>query len=269
MKNAKALGKFKDEMKGIPVEEFVALCPKMYSIQLKRAIVVKHHNLKKAATGKTKAQSEISKRKGLPKKLPKEQEHLFFVHKKYRDIYNGEKVKFPTLNHTKMLLLYTGTQTKAELAALDDKSYWFDHERCVRYGHSCIQKFEEAQAKLGQPVPAIFTPTNELTLLEPTSSLLETEYPLSDTEEDAFHKMAVTLEENNPMILRRMWGLLWRYKKWKAAARNGILSLKVAAFSHWGLFAHGRYVPGARQRMQTLSVQTKSPKSGKYVKHPD
>ena len=154
------MGKFKDEMKGIPVEEFMALCPKMYSIQLKCDIIVKHHNLKKATAGKTEVQSEISKRKGLPKKLPKEQEYLFFAHKKYRDIYNGkasQKVKFPTLNHTRTLLLYTGTQTKAGLAALDDKSYWFDHERCVCYSHSCIRKFEEAQAKLEQPVLAIST----------------------------------------------------------------------------------------------------------------
>ena len=204
MKNAKALGKFKDEIKGIPVEEFVALCPKMYSIQLKRDIVVKHHNLKKAATGKTEAQFKISKRKGLPKKLPKEQERFFFAHKKYRDIYNGEafqKVKFPTLNPTRTLLLYTGTQTKAGLAALDDKSYWFNHERCVRYGHSCIQKFEKVQAKLRQLVPAISTPTDQPTLLKLTSSLLKTKYPLSNTEEDAFHEMVVTLEEDDPMVL--------------------------------------------------------------------
>jgi len=76
MKNAKVLGKFKDEMKGIPVEEFVALRPKMYSIQLQRDIMVRHHNLKKAAAGKTEPISEISKRKGLPKKLPEGLERL-------------------------------------------------------------------------------------------------------------------------------------------------------------------------------------------------
>jgi DNA polymerase type B, organellar and viral. len=144
MANAKKLGCFKDEMFGIPIKEAVFLRPKMYSIWLTREIEMKHHNPKKAVMGKKQLKVEISKRKGLPKHVPKEQERLFFSHESYRKVYfgtKGNKISFPTLNHTKTLGLFTGIVTKKGLQALDDKSFWFNAATCLRYGHYWIETY--------------------------------------------------------------------------------------------------------------------------------
>jgi hypothetical protein len=145
MKNAKTLGKFKDEMKGQVISEAVFLRPKMYSIKLAGELVTEHHNLKKKAKGKFELVTEIGKKKGLPKNLPNEEDRLAFQHDNYRNIYFGgptQKVSFPTINKTKTLALYTGVATKAGLAPLDDKSYWFNAASCLRYGHYYIKSYE-------------------------------------------------------------------------------------------------------------------------------
>lgn len=146
MENAKVLGKFKDEMKGVPIAEFVALRPKMYSLKLAFDVIEPHHNLKKRLKGKTEPKNEVCKKKGIPRNLPAEEDRLAFAHDNYRNVYFGgptSKVSFPTINKTKKLALYTGIATKAGLAPLDDKSYWFNAAACIRYGHYCIQDFEE------------------------------------------------------------------------------------------------------------------------------
>ena len=232
MKDAKTLGKFKDKMKGIPVKEFVALHPKMYSIQLKQDMMIKHHNLKKAAAGKIETLFEISKRKSLPKRLPKEQERLFFAHKKYKDIYFGgpsQKVVFPTFNHTKTLSLYTGIQTKAGLAALNYKSYWFRHASCIHYGHYYIQEFEEMQSKekiMHAPANS-FAPAKEFIRLEHMqeevrSAVSDTELSPSEAKNATHNEMDVSFGEDDPMILIEeeddvgsivdMWEMKRRYR---------------------------------------------------------
>lgn len=150
-KNEKVLGKFKNEMKGVPIKSAVFLRPKMYSIELMADVIAPHHNLKKRLKGKNEPMREVAKKKGLPRSLPAEQERLHFSHESYRRIYFGgptRKVEFPTLNHTKKLALYTGVTCKAGLAPLDDKLYWFNPASCLPYGHYFISQFEKRMARL-------------------------------------------------------------------------------------------------------------------------
>lgn len=149
MKNAKRLGKMKMEMKGIVIKEFVALRPKMYSVQLAHPIVMPHHNLKKKAMGKLELKTEIAKKKGLPRSHP--EEDRLFAHEAYRNVYLGgpsERISFPTINKTKTLSLYTGITSKAGLTPLDDKSYWLNAAVCIRYGHHFIKDFESHSFEL-------------------------------------------------------------------------------------------------------------------------
>ena len=182
-----------------------------FSIDL--AITSRHFIMEgHSASPLTMSQSKISKRKGLPKRLPKEQERLLFAHEKYRDIYWGgpsQKVVFPTLNHTRTLSLYTGIQTKAGLAALDDKSYWFNHASCVRYGHSYIREFGEARSKekVSHMTADFGAPTRESVVLEDVQEELRS--AVSDTKpspleaEEAVHTdMNMSFgEEDDPMFL--------------------------------------------------------------------
>lgn len=141
-RNKKVLGKLKDETKGVPIREAIFLRSKTYSIKLERPIMEPHPNKKKAARGKRVPKGHIAKKKGIPKRLPDDQD-LLFGHKAYREIYyggTGPAVRFPTISHTKRLALYTAVQTKAGLARLDDKSYWFNAASCLRYGHWRIAK---------------------------------------------------------------------------------------------------------------------------------
>ncbi len=165
MENAKVLCKFKDEMKGVLIKEVVNLRPKMYSVKLMWDIIVRHHNAKKAAAGKTEPTGEITKKKGIPRNLPDEKDRLVFQHDNYKAVYFGgptQKVSFPTINKTKTLSLYTGVQTKAAIAPLDDKSYWFNPASCVRYGHYHIEAYEQwLESRMGEDVDSMMTHEEE------------------------------------------------------------------------------------------------------------
>jgi len=50
-------------------------------------------------------------------------------------------------------------------------------------------------------MPVIFIFINEFILLELIFSLLKTKYLLSNTKENAFHKIVVFLEKNDPIVL--------------------------------------------------------------------
>jgi len=151
MKNKKRLHRIKSETQGIPILEAVFLRSKTYSILLSRPMTVKHHNKKKAAAGKRVLKDHIAKKKGIPKKLPADQDRLLFGHESYRDMYfqggRGGKVTFPTISHTKKLALYTGVMVKAGLSNLDDKNYWINPATCMRYGHWRIRRYTKKLAK--------------------------------------------------------------------------------------------------------------------------
>jgi hypothetical protein len=121
MKNAKVLGKFKDEMQGINILEFVAVRAKMYSIRKEMG-------------------EEIGKRKGVPKSVP-------LHHADYIAVLTGGKAKKKTItsisHDPKNLQLITCKQQKLVLSACDDKSYYLNHLSCLRYGHRDIPLLEE------------------------------------------------------------------------------------------------------------------------------
>lgn len=135
---------FQCETRGVVILEAIFLRPKTYSIKLATKLINKHHNIKKAKAGKLEPVDHIAKKKGIPKRLPDEADRLLFGHEKYKDVYYGEaggRVCFPTIHHTKKLALYTAVQTKAALASLDDKSFWFNPATCIRYGHWKVHKW--------------------------------------------------------------------------------------------------------------------------------
>jgi hypothetical protein len=115
-KNKKVLGKFKDEMCGVPAKEFVALRSKMYSL-------IDESGLERKFTGK-----------GIHKKLLKS-----YRHDSYRDcllfktIHTGESYH---IQPTKHFTLNTVKLTKTTLSPLDDKRYKLeDGIRSYSYGH--------------------------------------------------------------------------------------------------------------------------------------
>lgn len=150
-KNAKLLGRMKDETFGVPIAKFLALRPKMYSVTLTRPMVVPHHNKKKQAMGKTSFKGEICKKKGIHKRLPGDMEKEYFCFDEYQRVFDGGEARslaFASITHTKEFLLQTTMQTKIGLAPLDDKSYWFNSRCNVRYGHYLIKEYEDHMARL-------------------------------------------------------------------------------------------------------------------------
>jgi hypothetical protein len=119
MRNARVLGKFKDELFGEPLIQFLALRPKMYSM-------IDNH-------GKEKA-----RRKGIPRVVA-------LQHRDYLKAFyggRGEDVTFQRIDHNKRLRLETRQQNKLGINACDDKSYYLDAFTCLRYGHYLISKIE-------------------------------------------------------------------------------------------------------------------------------
>jgi hypothetical protein len=112
MKNARVLGKFKDELFGVPLIQFIALRPKMYSM-------VSLNN------------KEKSRHKGIPKTVT-------LLHHDYLKAFyqgKGENVSFQRIDHNKCFELQTVEHTKQGLHACDDKSYYEDAFTSYRYGH--------------------------------------------------------------------------------------------------------------------------------------
>jgi hypothetical protein len=122
MKNARVLGKFKDELFGKPLIQFIALRPKMYSM-----------------IGED--DEEKSRRKGIPKTVTmRHQDYL-----KVLWLGSGESVSFQRIDHNKHFELQTLKLTKKGLNACDDKSHYFDALKSVRYGHYSIpQKIQQS-----------------------------------------------------------------------------------------------------------------------------
>ena len=130
------LGKFKDEMCGVEIDNAIFLRPKSYSIQV--------------AGGKAH-----TRMKGVPKKatipaygppcqdgsLPPGQK---IGHEDFLDVWNHNtlpKVKFQKIDHTKDFQVVTTQVEKIGLTNTDDKSFYFNKWECLRYGHWRIQEF--------------------------------------------------------------------------------------------------------------------------------
>ena len=103
--NKKVIGKFKDELNGIPMEEFVGLRPKCYSLKYK------YSREKKAAAGVKKGVCD--------KKL--RHSHYLQCLQSYQSMHVVQN-NIVSKKHT----LKTMNQTKVGLSALDTKRYLLD-----------------------------------------------------------------------------------------------------------------------------------------------
>ena len=119
-KNAKVLGKFKDELNGIAALEFVGLRAKMYSLLLPN----------------NKSQNTA---KGIPK--PFVRKHI--THEHYRDCLEKEITTTATFQTIRSFVheLKTIQITKKALSAYDDKRYLLGSGGAsLAYGHVLIPK---------------------------------------------------------------------------------------------------------------------------------
>ena len=101
LKNKRVLGKFKDEVKGKIIEEFVGLRPKMYSLNV--------------MGGESKKTSKGVKKKvvaGIP-------------HQSYRDCLLNRSIMYSKMNQIRSYnhILYSTEQKKISLSPFDDKRY--------------------------------------------------------------------------------------------------------------------------------------------------
>jgi hypothetical protein len=128
-KNAKKPGKFKDELGGRTIEEFVAVRSKMYSVKMVRG------------EGEDKM-----KKKGIPEKatVPAEgpTQRRKLDHDDYVKALFGESsldVDYSVIEHDKSFNVRTAAKRKKGIAGGDTKSYYLDHATCVRHGHKYIK----------------------------------------------------------------------------------------------------------------------------------
>ena len=117
--NKKVLGKFKDELGGVPISEYVGLRPKMYSVITK--------------------EEEIRKAKGIKKNVVKNQ----ITHENYLDcLFEGKTFKHQmnmlrSYNHQ----IYGINVNKTSLSPLDTKRWIFDDGiNTLAFGHYTILK---------------------------------------------------------------------------------------------------------------------------------
>ena len=118
-KNKKVLGKFKDELGGVPISEYVGLRPKMYSVITK--------------------EEEIRKAKGIKKNVVKNQ----ITHENYLDWLFEDK----TFKHQMNMLrsynhqIYGINVNKTSLSPLDTKRWISDNGiNTLASGHYLVLK---------------------------------------------------------------------------------------------------------------------------------
>jgi len=121
-KNKKVLGKFKDETKSVPLQEFVALMPKMYAVKIDAGEVIK-----KAKGVKTQF---------LKKNIVFDQyKECLFENKTINATFNSIR----SYNHT----LYTIKSTKKALSSYDDKRKILqDGIHTLPYGHYSLTRID-------------------------------------------------------------------------------------------------------------------------------
>ena len=126
-KNKKVLGKFKDELNSVPLEEHVALMSKMYAIKI---------------LSSTEEDNVLKKAKGVKSQYVKN--NLKFEHYK-RCLFNNETftASFNTIrsfNHK----LYSLTETKKSLSCCDNKRVTLrDGINTLPYGHYSLNNIDE------------------------------------------------------------------------------------------------------------------------------
>ena len=116
--NKKVLGKFKDEMDGKIITNFIALRPKMYCLKV--------FNEKKVE----------KKAKGVPKNTVKKDLDM----KDYENTLHKHKPKNVNFNaiRSKNHQIYSINQSKVGLTSYDNKRYWMNDTESVPYGHYSI-----------------------------------------------------------------------------------------------------------------------------------
>ena len=121
VKNKKALGKFKDEMSGSIVTEYVGLRSKMYSLQW--------------------TEGNVRRCKGVSKAITKN----VLKHSMYKDcLFNGEQrsdeiVKIGSSLHN----LYTFNMKKVSLSPFDDKRFVLNNKiNTLAYGHVFVDLYK-------------------------------------------------------------------------------------------------------------------------------
>jgi len=116
--NKKVLGKFKDEMDGKVITNFIALRPKMYCLKV--------FNEKKVE----------KKAKGVPKNTVKKDLDM----KDYENTLHKHKPKNVNFNaiRSKNHQIYSINQSKVGLTSYDNKRYWVNDTESVPYGHYSI-----------------------------------------------------------------------------------------------------------------------------------
>ena len=128
--NKKVLGKFKDELFSLCLEEFIGLRPKCYSLlfngQVKNNIIVNH----------TPSEKQVAKG---TKRLVKKR---FLRHQHYRDVVENLNQLFVTQNSIRSIQHDIGTyhQTRVSLTGFDTKR-WIEEDgfHTLAYGHyKCI-----------------------------------------------------------------------------------------------------------------------------------
>ena len=127
--NKKVIGKFKDELSGITLEEFIGLRPKCYSLLFRGKVKdnkVIHTDMAQKQTAKSVKESV-------------KKAHL--RHKHYKETLNNLSIVSVSQNLIKSRAHKVGTyhQTKVALTAFDTKRYICDDNiNTLAYGHSCI-----------------------------------------------------------------------------------------------------------------------------------
>ena len=116
--NKKVLGKFKDEMDGKVITNFIALRPKMYCLK-----VFNEQKVEKKA-------------KGVPKNTVKKDLDM----KDYENTLHKHKPKNVNFNaiRSKNHQIYSINQSKVGLTSYDNKRYWVNDTESVPYGHYSI-----------------------------------------------------------------------------------------------------------------------------------
>ena len=120
--NKKVLGKFKDEMNSLLITEFIALNPKVYSVNYQSLDEFKRVEIKNKKT-----------LKGVSKVVVKNEiKHSDYVNTlKTNEIARRNVVSIRSFNHQ----LYTYKQNKIALTSFYDKMKMIDHINCVPYGY--------------------------------------------------------------------------------------------------------------------------------------
>ena len=117
LSNKKVLGKFKDEVNGKIIKEFIGLKPKMYAMDIQH-------------------DKEQKKAKGVPKNIVKK-EMNFNMYKKTLYENCNEKVKFNSIRSYQHKL-FSITCSKTGLSNFENKRYYVSNELSYPHGHYAI-----------------------------------------------------------------------------------------------------------------------------------